>query len=178
MSSARQRRLSGLGPPDRAAGVTPPAPTEPPEPNESEPPARNAMKGAKPRSRRQSGRARAVQAKGGKHRRAVTVPTELVEQLRRRAAELDRYQTDLILDCLAATAGELEQVADGAKARGDGSPFTRPRRHAHRGRTVTTLTLYLTRAEVEAMDALAQRLGCTRSGIVTRALEHGLEDLE
>lgn len=179
--SSRARQLQGLNPPDRAATIPPPASkrqnTEPAAPSAT---ADVKASMGKQRPRRRPGARAATTSKPpsdqGKHRRAVTVPTALVEQLRHRAHELDRYQTDLILDCLAATATTLEGEHDTDQTPAD-SPFHRPRRRAHRGRTTTTLTLYLTRAEVEAMDALATRLAMSRSAVVAVALDRGLDQL-
>lgn len=178
--SSRARQLQGLTRPDRATTIPPPTSTALPAGSET---ADSAVVGVKrttsKQPRRRSGGRAATTARQapdhGKHRRAVTVPTALVEQLRERAHELDRYQSDLILDCLAATATVLERE-HGADTPVD-SPFHRPRRRAHRGRTTTTLTLYLTAAEVEAMDALASRLGLSRSAVVAVALDRGLDHL-
>jgi hypothetical protein len=175
MNAARQRRVEGLGATARATTVAPPpSPVHPAAetPPQNNPPSEKPAQ--RPRRPRRPGKA---PAPVGKHRRAVTVPTPLVEQLRRRAQELDRFQTDLILDCLSATAATLEQEHQAEQAPSD-SPFRRPRRRAYRGRTVTTLTLYLTRDEVEAMDALAQRLGLARSAVVALSLDRALGQLE
>lgn len=105
----------------------------------------------------------------------MSVPTALAQQLRARAQELDRFQTDLVLDCLAAAGPALRQeAADGHASAG---PFERPRRRAHRGRTVTTLTLYLSQGEVHAIDDLAHTTAHTRSGLVAAALDHHLSEL-
>lgn len=179
--SSRARQLQGLNPPDRAGTIPPPASkrqnVEPAAPSLAAD--ANGSTG-KQQPRRRSGAHAATTPtpppNQGKHRRAVTVPTTLVEQLRHRARELDRYHTDLILDCLAANATTLEGEHDTDRTPAD-SPYHRPRRLAHRGRTTTTLTLYLTRAEVDAMDALATRLGLSRSAVVAAALDRGLDQL-
>lgn len=175
MSGSRQRQLAGLAPIDRATIVPPPArkerqkDTAPESANDSPANQRAARHSPKSTTAGQP-------ARDGKHRRAVTVPTPLVELLRQRAQELDRYQTDLILDCLAVTAAALEREHE-ADSGSVESPFHRPRRRAHRGRTVTTLTLYLTGGEVQAMDALANRLGLSRSAVIAIALDRGLDQL-
>lgn len=182
MSTARTRQLQGLTPPDRAATVPPPKATRTPassartDPAGPSTPTPNSRKQPRSRSRARDTTRASGRSDHGKHRRAVTVPTALVEQLRQRAHELDRYHTDLILDCLAATATALQREHDSDQAPTN-SPFQRPRRRAHRGRTMTTLTLYLTGAEVHAMDTLATRLGMSRSAIVAVALDRAIEQL-
>lgn len=171
MSTRRQRRLDGLAPTDRATSIAPPAadPTKPADRLPDDETAEHSPAGKPPSSQE------ARRAAGGKHRRAVSVPTELAQQLRVRAQELDRFQTDLVLDCLAAAGPALRQAAaDGHTSAG---PLDRPRRRAHRGRTVTTLTLYLSQGEVHAIDDLARTTAHTRSGLVAAALDHHLSEL-
>lgn len=170
MKAGHSRQLDGLAVPDRRATVPPPRAGAVAKEHTSE------GRTVAPRRRRRTatdGGTRPPEPTG-KHRRAVTVPTPLVQLLRQRAQQRDRYQTDLILDCLAVTAENLEREHTVASTTEPG-PFNRPPRRAFRGRTVTTLTLYLSRDEVQAMDALARRLGRTRSGLVAVALERGLD---
>ena len=104
------------------------------------------------------------------------MPTSLATQLRERAQELDRFQTDLVLECLAALAPTAHSD-QGKERNAVAAPFGRPQRRAHRGRTMTTLTLYLSHGEVEAIDDLARTTGCTRSGLVAAALESHLAEI-
>ena len=169
----RQRRLDGLAAPARGTSVSPPPPPDPKEGSASEDPPASARHS--PTRSTRSKPAAPPQA-GGKHRRAVSVPTPLATQLRQRAQDLDRFQTDLVLECLATFAPTAHSNQD--KERGSGTgPFDRPQRRAHRGRTVTTLTLYLSHGEVDAIDDLARTTGSTRSGLIAAALESHLAEI-
>ena len=171
--TGRQRRLDGLAAPDRGTSITPPSPPDREEAPAAKHPREPSQRSPTPST--PSKPAAAPQA-GGKHRRAVSVPTPLATQLRGRAQELDRFQTDLVLECLAAFA--LAVGPDNRKERNPGAgPFHRPQRRAHRERTVTTLTLYLSQGEVDAIDDLARRAGHTRSGLVAAALEAHLAEI-
>lgn len=171
MSPRRQRRLDGLATTDRATSIAPPAaaPTEPADRLPDDETAEHSSARKHPSTRE------APRTAGGKHRRAVSLPTALAQQLRARAQELDRFQTDLVLDCIAAAGPPLRQAA--ADGHASAGPFERPRRRAHRGRTVTTLTLYLSQGEVDAIDDLAHTTAHTRSGLVAAALNHHLSEL-
>ena len=169
----RQRRLDGLAAPARGTSVSPPPPSGPEEGSTSgEPPPPGPRSPTRSTPSKPAGAPRA----GGKHRRAVSLPTPLATQLRQRAQELDRFQTDLVLECLAALASTAH--SDQGKEHSSGvGPFDRPQRRAHRGRTVTTLTLYLIQGEVDAIDDLARTTGHTRSGLVAAALESHLVEI-
>lgn len=171
MTERRQRRLDGLATPQRSTSIRPPTPATPGEHTEPDPPREPAKSSAITRTRGQKPAPTPAQA--GKQRRAVSVPTPLAQQLRDRAQQLDRFHTDLVLDCVAALVPVVhyDSAADAANT---AEPLVRPRRRAYRGRTVTTLTLYLSQGEVEAIDELARTTGHTRSGLVTEALEHQL----
>ena len=172
MTERRQRRLDGLATPDRGTSISPPSPPTGEEAPTSKHPLEPSQRSPSRHSRSTPG---ASPQPEGKHRRAVSVPTPLATQLRTRAHELDRFQTDLVLECLAALATSVEP--DHRKERhASAGPFDRPQRHAHRGRTMTTLTLYLSQGEVDAIDDLARTTGHTRSGLVAAALARHLSE--
>lgn len=174
MTEQRQRRLDGLATPSRSTSIPPPSPAAPGHQTEPDPPREPATPSPTTRTRTTKPTTTTISVTASaKHRRAVSVPAPLAQQLRERAQELDRFHTDLVLECLAALAPAINRnsatnVADTEE------PLVRPPRRAHRGRTVTTLTLYLSQGEVEAIDELAHTTGRTRSGLVAEALERHL----
>lgn len=172
MNQRRQRRLDGLAPPERSTSIRPPSPAAPSAQAEPDPAHEPATPSPTTRTRATSPTATPASA-SGKHRRAVSVPAPVAQQLRDRAQQLDRFHTDLVLECLAALAPAVHHD-DASEAAKTDEPLARPHRRAHRGRTVTTLTLYLSQGEVEAIDGLARTTGRTRSGLVAEALERHL----
>ena len=98
----------------------------------------------------------------------MSLPVELSQRFTERAAEEDRYLTDMVLDAYRNHFATLrdEYEAD----RGDADlPFRPRRRKAAAGRV--THMLYLAAPEAAVIDGSAVEIGLTRSELVSQLLE-------
>lgn len=108
---------------------------------------------------------------GRKKRVNVSLPVDLSQQFTKRAAEEDRYLTDMVLDAYrnhyAAMRGEYKAEQGDADL-----PFRPRRRKAATGRV--THMLYLAAPEVAVIDGSAVEVGLSRSELVSQLLEREL----
>jgi hypothetical protein len=109
-----------------------------------------------------------IPKQGRKKRVNVSIPVDLSQRFTERAAEEDRYLTDMVVDAFRNHFAKLrdEYEAD----RGDADlPFRPRRRKAATGRV--THMLYLAAPEAAVIDGSAVEIGLTRSELVSRLLE-------
>ncbi len=109
-----------------------------------------------------------IRKPGRKKRVNVSLPVELSQRFTERAAEEDRYLTDMVLD---AYRNHFATLRDKYEAdRGDADlPFRPRRRKAAAGRV--THMLYLAAPESAVIDGSAVEIGLTRSELVSQLLE-------
>jgi hypothetical protein len=92
----------------------------------------------------------------------TSVPAQLHRRLREAADGEGRFKGDVVVEALRTHGSTLTR------------PHVRPSRRRARVEDATQCQLYLTDAERQEIDELAQRLGLSRSGLVTLLLERAL----
>jgi hypothetical protein len=109
--------------------------------------------------------------RGRKKRVNVSLPVELSLRFTDRAAEEDRYLTDMVLDAYRDHYAAMRDEFD--EDLGDSDlPFRPRRRRAAAGRV--THMLYLAAPELAVLDGSADEIGLTRSEFVSLLLEREL----
>lgn len=110
-----------------------------------------------------------AKAKTGRKKRVnVSIPVELSQRFTDKAAQEDRYLTDMVLDAYRDHFAEMRErfVAE----QGDVDlPFRPRRRKAATGRV--THMLYLAAPEIAVIDGSAAEIGMSRSELVSQLLE-------
>ena len=105
---------------------------------------------------------------GRKKRVNVSIPVELSQRFTERAAEEDRYLTDMVLDAYRNHFATLRDEYEADRRDAD-LPFRPRRRKAATGRV--THMLYLAAPEAAVIDGSAVEIGLTRSELVSQLLE-------
>jgi hypothetical protein len=110
--------------------------------------------------------------RGRKKRVNVSLPVELSLRFTDRAAEEDRYLTDMVLDAYRDHYAAMRDEFD--EDLGDSDlPFRPRRRRAAAGRV--THMLYLAAPELAVIDGSADEIGLTRSEFVSQLLDRELQ---
>jgi hypothetical protein len=113
-----------------------------------------------------------AQSKPGRKKRVnVSLPVELSRRFTERAAEEDRYLTDMVLDAYRDHYSAMRDEYDADLGDLD-LPFRPRRRRAAAGRV--THMLYLAAPELAVIDGSADEIGLTRSEFVSQLLEREL----
>jgi len=136
-------------------GETPPEPVSDPKPIPVTQPA------ARPNT--------PARAKTGRKKRVnVSIPVELSQQFTERAAQEDRYLTDMVLDAYRDHFAEMRNryLAEQAATN---LPFRPRRRKVATGRV--THMLYLAAPEIAVIDGSAAEIGMSRSELVSQLIE-------
>jgi hypothetical protein len=105
---------------------------------------------------------------GRKKRVNVSIPVELSQQFTERAAQEDRYLTDMVLDAYRDHFAEMRDRYLAEQAETD-LPFRPRRRKAATGRV--THMLYLAAPEIAVIDGSAAEIGMSRSELVSQLIE-------
>jgi hypothetical protein len=103
-----------------------------------------------------------------KKRVNVSIPVELSQRFTEKAAEEDRYLTDMVLDAYRSHFARLRDEYEADRDEAD-LPFRPRRRKAATGRV--THMLYLAAPEAAVIDGSAVEIGLTRSELVSQLLE-------
>lgn len=105
---------------------------------------------------------------GRKKRVNVSIPVELSRRFTEKAAQEDRYLTDMVLDAYRDHFAEMrDRFLD---EQGDADlPFRPRRRKAASGRV--THMLYLAAPEIAVIDGSAMEIGLSRSELVSQLIE-------
>ncbi len=115
---------------------------------------------------------RATPQKPGRKKRVnVSLPVELSQRFTEKAAEEDRYLTDMVLDAYRNHYGAMRDEYLPEQRDAD-LPFRPRRRKGTTGRV--THMLYLAGPEVAVIDGSAAEIGLSRSELVSRLLEREL----
>lgn len=143
-----------------AAAEAPPAPEplEPvavPEPVPTPKPAARPKTSPKPKT-------------GRKKRVNVSIPVELSRRFTEKAAQEDRYLTDMVLDAYRDHFAEMRDRFLAEQGDAD-LPFRPRRRKAASGRV--THMLYLAAPEIAVIDGSAVEIGLSRSELVSQLIE-------
>lgn len=147
------------------AQEAPPADTspEPPVSRPEPPPAPRPVTSPKAAGKSRTGRKKRVN---------VSLPVELSQRFTERAAQQDRYLTDMVLDAYRDHYAEIRDryIAE----QGDVDlPFRPRRRKAATGRV--THMLYLAAPEIAVIDGSAVEIGMSRSELVSQLLDLELD---
>ena len=142
-----------------------------PEPKVSAAPAKPQAESIEPSERRISEQSAPIPKPGRKRRVNVSLPVELSQRFTQRAAEEDRYLTDMVLDAYRNHYAAMRDDYDADRG-DDGLPFRPRRRKAAVGRV--THMLYLAAPEVAVIDGSAVEIGLTRSELVSQLLDREL----
>lgn len=108
---------------------------------------------------------------GRKKRVNVSLPVDLSRRFTDRAAEEDRYLTDMVLDAYRDHYSAMRDEYDADLGDRD-LPFRPRRRRAATGRV--THMLYLAAPELAVLDGSADEIGLTRSEFVSHLLDREL----
>lgn len=186
--------LSGFRGAGKAEGVPGPPPTRPPAPTPPKPgPAEAATQdeqvkddrasdatrseastpAAPRRSRKSSARRSTPQRPASKQRVVAHVALRVADATRRAADENDLYVADVVLDALARHSDEVRREL-GAVERPPGPFAPAPSRRRRRVESATQLIFTLEPRALEALDAIADECGASRSAVVSAALEKHL----
>jgi hypothetical protein len=112
-------------------------------------------------------------SKGGRKKRVnVSLPVELSRRFTDRAAEEDRYLTDMVLDSYRDHYAAMREESEANHGDLD-LPFRPRRRRAASGRV--THMLYLAAPELAVIDGSADEIGLTRSEFVSQLLDRELQ---
>ena len=108
---------------------------------------------------------------GRKKRVNVSIPVELSRRFTEKAAQEDRYLTDMVLDAYRDHFAEMRDRFLAEQGDAD-LPFRPRRRKAASGRV--THMLYLAAPEIAVIDGSAVEIGLSRSELVSQLIELGL----
>lgn len=135
-----------------------PVPSEPIAPPE---PVRESKPAARPKT--------PAKAKTGRKKRVnVSIPVELSRRFTEKAAQEDRYLTDMVLDAYRDHFAEMRDRFLAEQGDAD-LPFRPRRRKAASGRV--THMLYLAAPEIAVIDGSAVEIGLSRSELVSQLIE-------
>lgn len=161
--ASKKGKKGSKGKKKKKAAIEEAVPVEPPpEPPVGAPqPVKTPERAARPK-------APAKPKTGRKKRVNVSIPVELSQRFTDKAAQEDRYLTDMVLD---AYRDHYAGIRDRYLAeQGDADlPFRPRRRKAATGRV--THMLYLAAPEIAVIDGSAAEIGMSRSELVSQLLE-------
>jgi hypothetical protein len=141
-------------------GEAPPAPV-PSEPIAPPEPVRESKPAARPKT--------PAKTKTGRKKRVnVSIPVELSRRFTEKAAQEDRYLTDMVLDAYRDHFAEMRDRFLAEQGDAD-LPFRPRRRKAASGRV--THMLYLAAPEIAVIDGSAVEIGLSRSELVSQLIE-------
>ena len=113
-------------------------------------------------------KAQAKPKTGRKKRVNVSIPVELSRRFTERAAQEDRYLTNMVLDAYRDHFAEMRDRFLAEQGDAD-LPFRPRRRKASSGRV--THMLYLAAPEIAVIDGSAVEIGLSRSELVSQLIE-------